>query len=99
MIDPSIIFCDEPTSGLDSSNALSVVSSLQKLVGNIKDKSHQNGRSNDIPTTFKNNKLVICSIHQPSSEVFACFSHIILMQDGQIAFQGTLRQAEFYFSR
>lgn len=45
------------------------------------------------------NKLVICSIHQPSSEVFACFSHVILMQEGRIAFQGTVLEAENFFSR
>lgn len=45
------------------------------------------------------NKLVICSIHQPSSEVFACFSHVILMQEGRIAFQGSVNEAEKFFTR
>lgn len=96
MVDPSIIFCDEPTTGLDSSNALSVVSSLEQLVGKVNNAIANKPKRNGIK--LAKNKLVICSIHQPSSQVFACFSHIILMQDGQIAFQGTTMKAESYFA-
>lgn len=45
------------------------------------------------------NKVIICSIHQPTSEVFECFSHVILMQSGRICFQGTVDQARSFFWR
>lgn len=85
-----------------------MVTSLQRLVGNAEANSTSaasaiNGGSefshltNGNKNLSKTNKLVVCSIHQPSSEVFACFSHIILMQNGRIAFHGTIEQAEIYF--
>lgn len=45
------------------------------------------------------NKAVICSIHQPTSEVFECFTHVILMQSGRICFQGTVDEARSFFWR
>lgn len=45
------------------------------------------------------NKAIICSIHQPTSEVFECFTHVILMQSGRICFQGTVDQARSFFWR
>lgn len=45
------------------------------------------------------NKAIICSIHQPTSEVFECFSHVILMQSGRICFQGTVDEARSFFWR
>lgn len=44
-------------------------------------------------------KVVMCSIHQPSSEVFEYFSHIILMYAGRIVFQGSTTEASTFFSR
>lgn len=38
-------------------------------------------------------KLVICSIHQPTSEVFECFTHVILLRSGSVVFQGGIQQA------
>lgn len=48
---------------------------------------------------FAHSKLVICSIHQPTSEVFQYFTHIILMRSGAVAFQGGLRQVVQAFAR
>lgn len=45
------------------------------------------------------NKAIICSIHQPSSDVFECFTHIIIVSGGRIAFQGTVDEASVLFSR
>lgn len=45
------------------------------------------------------NKLIICSIHQPTSEVFHCFSHVILMNRGQIAYIGSAPAAMIHFSK
>lgn len=44
-------------------------------------------------------KAILCSIHQPSSETFQRFSHIILMHAGRTVFQGTRDEAITYFSR
>lgn len=45
------------------------------------------------------NKTVICSVNQPTSDIFHCFTHVILMNHGRIAFQGTSKSAMIYFSK
>jgi ABC-type multidrug transport system ATPase subunit len=45
------------------------------------------------------NKTVLCTIHQPSSEVFNLFHEIILLVDGRIAFMGTTENAVAFFAR
>jgi ATP-binding cassette, subfamily G (WHITE), eye pigment precursor transporter len=44
-------------------------------------------------------KVILCSIHQPASDVFHCFTHIILMQGGRIMYQGSTEEASSFFSR
>lgn len=78
---------------------------MQQLVKSTPEEElhHQNNGEESMEINAKlvanshKNKLVVCSIHQPSSEVFACFSHVILMQEGRIAFQGTVVEAEEFF--
>jgi ABC-type multidrug transport system ATPase subunit len=36
----------------------------------------------------KSGTTVLCTIHQPSSEVFSLFDNVILMKDGRIMYQG-----------
>lgn len=43
-------------------------------------------------------KTVICTIHQPSSEVFALFDRILLMAQGRTAFLGPIDAALSFFS-
>lgn len=43
-------------------------------------------------------KTVICTIHQPSSEVYAMFDKILLMSDGRTAFLGSPDEAEVFFA-
>nr|WOD55117.1 ABCG transpoter Brown [Hymenopus coronatus] len=43
-------------------------------------------------------KVVLCSIHQPTSDVLNCFHQVILMAGGRMAFQGTLAQAYQFFA-
>lgn len=44
-------------------------------------------------------KTIICTIHQPSSEVFELFDKIILMSEGRTAFLGdfNIQNREFQF--
>ncbi|PNF40449.1 hypothetical protein B7P43_G16081, partial [Cryptotermes secundus] len=43
-------------------------------------------------------KAVLCSIHQPTSDLLSCFHKMILLAGGRVAFQGTLAQAYTFFS-
>lgn len=85
LTDPQILFCDEPTTGLDSFSACSVVSALRNLSG-VEDERAEK-------------RAILCSIHQPSSDLFQQFTHVIIMQTGKIVFQGTLLEAETSFSK
>ena len=42
-------------------------------------------------------KMIISTIHQPSSQTFSLFDRLILMCDGNIVFQGPARDASVYF--
>ena len=44
-------------------------------------------------------KGIICSIHQPTSDIFELFTHIILMDAGRIIYQGRTEQAVEFFTR
>ena len=82
---PSVLFLDEPTSGLDSYSAWKVVRILNALAGRT---------GNAPPGT---GCTVICSIHQPSSEVMNEFSHLVLLGQGNVIFQGELRDVYSVF--
>ncbi|KAL1497603.1 hypothetical protein ABEB36_008533 [Hypothenemus hampei] len=42
-------------------------------------------------------KTVVCTIHQPSSELYAMFDKLLLMAEGRIAFLGTPEEADVFF--
>ncbi|KAI5634672.1 ABC-2 type transporter domain-containing protein [Phthorimaea operculella] len=42
-------------------------------------------------------KTVICTIHQPSSELYAMFDKLLIMADGRVAFLGSPDQATDFF--
>jgi ABC-type multidrug transport system ATPase subunit len=44
-------------------------------------------------------KTIICTIHQPSSEIFEMFDNLCLMAQGRIAYIGSSREAENFFIR
>ncbi|CAG0917346.1 unnamed protein product [Notodromas monacha] len=46
----------------------------------------------------KSGKTIICSIHQPSSEVFDLFDHLILLSEGSVAFMGSKQAALSFFN-
>ncbi|GFG34519.1 hypothetical protein Cfor_11530 [Coptotermes formosanus] len=43
-------------------------------------------------------KAVLCSIHQPTSDMLSCFHKLILLAGGRVAFHGTVVQAYTFFS-
>ncbi|KAI7815062.1 white [Rhyzopertha dominica] len=43
-------------------------------------------------------KTVVCTIHQPSSEVYAMFDKILLLSEGRTAFLGSPDEAEVFFA-
>ncbi|TNV81788.1 hypothetical protein FGO68_gene14291 [Halteria grandinella] len=47
----------------------------------------------------KKGKTVIATLHQPSSEAFKTFDRLILMVDGNIAFQGKASESVSHFAR
>ena len=44
-------------------------------------------------------KTIICTIHQPSSQVYAIFDRILLMAEGRTAYLGNASEALGYFRR
>lgn len=45
----------------------------------------------------KQGKTIICTIHQPSSEIFELFDKLCLLAEGRLAFLGSLEQASSFF--
>ncbi|VVD00448.1 unnamed protein product [Leptidea sinapis] len=45
----------------------------------------------------KKGKTVVCTIHQPSSELYAMFDKLLIMADGRVAFLGSPEQATEFF--
>ncbi|KAK7789772.1 hypothetical protein R5R35_013940 [Gryllus longicercus] len=46
----------------------------------------------------KAGKIVMCSIHQPASDIFTCFNQIILLTSGKLAYHGPTNHVLTYFS-
>ncbi|KAG5679453.1 hypothetical protein PVAND_009018 [Polypedilum vanderplanki] len=80
---PKILFVDECTSGLDSFSALSVINTLRELA---------------ITNQKSQSRIVLMSIHQPTSEIFHLFTNIILMAAGRIIFHGTVKEVADLFN-
>ncbi|XP_076458336.1 protein white-like [Babylonia areolata] len=43
------------------------------------------------------NRTILCTIHQPSSEIFAMFDQVLLMAEGRVGFMGSSSQAMAFF--
>jgi ABC-type multidrug transport system ATPase subunit len=56
-----------------------------------------------IVETMKNlatrGKTIICTIHQPSSEIFDKFDSLYLMAEGRLAYAGQLTRALGFFNK
>ncbi|CDJ69935.1 ABC transporter, putative [Eimeria necatrix] len=44
-------------------------------------------------------RTVVCTVHQPRSQLFAMFDELMLLHRGQIVFQGPATQCSSYFAR
>ncbi|CAG2172693.1 unnamed protein product [Oppiella nova] len=51
-----------------------------------------------LKTMASEGRTVICTIHQPSSQVFELFDRLLLMADGRVAFMGSIGEAKDFFS-
>ena len=83
LTDPTLLFVDEPTTGLDSFMAENVVKQLKKLAS-----GGQSGTK----------RTIICTIHQPSSDVFKVFDKLLLLADGRVAYFGPVSAVSDYFA-
>lgn len=56
-----------------------------------------------IVTIMKNmatqGKTILCTIHQPSSEVFPMFDKLLLLAEGRVAYMGSSAGATEFFER
>jgi ABC-type multidrug transport system ATPase subunit len=43
-------------------------------------------------------KTIIATVHQPGSDTFALFDRLILLQDGNMAYQGKAKESVAYFA-
>jgi ABC-type multidrug transport system ATPase subunit len=86
-----VLFCDEATSGLDSFTALSVIHTLRELAGIP-------STSNKFIKNSSASRIVLLTIHQPTSDIFHLFTNIMLMSGGRIIFHGTVAEAEQLFT-
>lgn len=46
----------------------------------------------------KQGTTIMCTIHQPSSQIFAMFHKVLLLADGRVSFIGSPHQAVTFFS-
>lgn len=78
---PQALLLDEPTSGLDGPMALDLTTMLRSLCCG----------------ETANHILAVCTIHQPSSRVFALFDRLLLMRRGEVVYAGPCSTVAAYF--
>ena len=50
-------------------------------------------------TLARQGKTIVCTIHQPSSQVYSLFDKVLLMAEGRLAYLGHLDSARTFFSK
>ena len=90
---PSVIVLDEPTSGLDSEIALTTMLTLKSLAENRRTVDNRSQRHLWQVMCMQ----VVCSIHQPNSDIVDTFDDIHLMAQGRSVYLGPWSQAVGFF--
>ncbi|KAL5006434.1 hypothetical protein ScPMuIL_015240 [Solemya velum] len=52
-----------------------------------------------LKSSANKDQTIICSIHQPSSEIFELFDNILFVAEGRVAYMGLAKEALGFFSR
>lgn len=89
---PRILLLDEPTSGLDSASAQTVMEA-------VADVAKHSPMRRYAPYYFNFQPIVILSIHQPSSSIYALFDQVILLSRGYSVYSGSASAAPVVFTQ
>uniref|UniRef100_A0A1A9X4G9 ABC transporter domain-containing protein n=1 Tax=Glossina brevipalpis TaxID=37001 RepID=A0A1A9X4G9_9MUSC len=87
--------------GEDNQSSLSIesspTSSIEMESLNTLTSSEKNVSDNNLKGHHK--KAIMCCIHQPTSDIYELFTHIILMDAGRVVYQGRTEEAKDFFTR
>lgn len=86
-------YVDEPTTGLDSVMATNVVQQLKAMA------SGASAASQNTPKQARQLRTVLCTIHQPSSEIYKLFDKLYFVVDGRAAYFGPTADVPAYFTK
>ncbi|GKT35984.1 ABC transporter [Aduncisulcus paluster] len=109
VVNPTILLADEPTSGIDSATADRFVVLLRRLAGGdtVGSMLEHIGSIDSIESVEivdgerrigKHKRVIITTIHRPSSSQFALLERLLVMMEGEVAFFGYVSDVEEYFS-
>lgn len=96
-----MLCADEPTSGLDSFTACTVMECLQRLTRRKSSRNATGGAQvNSAGQEYAHDTTVICSIHQPRSDIFQLFHSVLLLSaGGQVVYCGAVSAMLGYFDQ
>lgn len=97
---PPLLFCDEPTTGL---GAYHVSDNLEIIIINsiemCADAYGAQQLVRILQTLARQGTTILCTIHQPSSQVFAMFHQVLFLAEGRTAFMGAPDEAVHFFAK
>jgi hypothetical protein len=104
VVKPALVFLDEPTSGTSTKNkhllfrplcSLHIMSVLFVTKGLDSFSAVQ--LCQVLKKVANAGASVLFTIHQPASEIFNTFDHVILMNKGRVMYQGAVTEVPSYF--